>query len=158
LVGRLRSGGDPDAYATEDEVRELFAPYGAWAGLAATHALVAANGASYNPSPGRNSFVKARWPTSGAGVRPSSAIQVAYRSHAAVSSHPNGLLPFGKNTGRVAFTDAVCSPRSRSALASSSGSTPAFGSVFSAVCPSASACMKRRSIGPSLRTVSSRAT
>jgi DNA-3-methyladenine glycosylase II len=38
LVGRLRSGGDPRARASEHEVRELFAPYGEWAGLAATHA------------------------------------------------------------------------------------------------------------------------
>lgn len=39
LVGRLRSGGDPRARATEDEVRAFFAPYGDWAGLAAAYAL-----------------------------------------------------------------------------------------------------------------------
>ena len=39
LVGRLRSGGDPYARATEDEVVELFAPYAPWAGLAGMHAL-----------------------------------------------------------------------------------------------------------------------
>jgi 3-methyladenine DNA glycosylase/8-oxoguanine DNA glycosylase len=39
LVGRLRSGGDPWARATEEEVRELFAPYDGWAGLAGLHAL-----------------------------------------------------------------------------------------------------------------------
>lgn len=39
LVGRLRSGGDPRARATEDEVVELFAPYEQWAGLAGLHAL-----------------------------------------------------------------------------------------------------------------------
>jgi 3-methyladenine DNA glycosylase/8-oxoguanine DNA glycosylase len=39
LVGRLRSGGDPRARATEDEVRDFFAPYGEWAGLAAAYAL-----------------------------------------------------------------------------------------------------------------------
>jgi 3-methyladenine DNA glycosylase/8-oxoguanine DNA glycosylase len=39
FVGRLRSGGDPSARATEEEVRELFAPYGPWAGLAGVHAL-----------------------------------------------------------------------------------------------------------------------
>lgn len=39
LVGRLRSGGDPAARAEEDEVRELFAPYDGWAGLAGAHAL-----------------------------------------------------------------------------------------------------------------------
>ncbi|HTR72012.1 MAG TPA: hypothetical protein VMG80_00310 [Solirubrobacteraceae bacterium] len=38
LVGRLRSGGDPRARATEEQVRELFASYGDWAGLAAVHA------------------------------------------------------------------------------------------------------------------------
>jgi 3-methyladenine DNA glycosylase/8-oxoguanine DNA glycosylase len=39
LVGRLRTGGDPRARATEAEVSELFAPYGRWAGLAGLHAL-----------------------------------------------------------------------------------------------------------------------
>jgi len=39
LVGRLRSGGDPWARAQEDEVRDLFAPYGEWRGLAAAHAM-----------------------------------------------------------------------------------------------------------------------
>jgi 3-methyladenine DNA glycosylase/8-oxoguanine DNA glycosylase len=39
FVGRLQSGGDPWARATEDEVRELFAPYGPWAGMAGLHAL-----------------------------------------------------------------------------------------------------------------------
>jgi len=39
LVGRLRSGGDPRERATEDEVREFFAPYEGWAGLAGAHAL-----------------------------------------------------------------------------------------------------------------------
>jgi 3-methyladenine DNA glycosylase/8-oxoguanine DNA glycosylase len=39
LVGRLRSGGDPQARAQEDEVREFFAPYAPWAGLAAAYAL-----------------------------------------------------------------------------------------------------------------------
>jgi 3-methyladenine DNA glycosylase/8-oxoguanine DNA glycosylase len=39
LAGRLLSGGDPRAVAQELEVRELFAPYGEWAGLAATHML-----------------------------------------------------------------------------------------------------------------------
>jgi 3-methyladenine DNA glycosylase/8-oxoguanine DNA glycosylase len=37
LTGRILSGGDPRARAQEDEVRELFAPYGEWAGLAAVH-------------------------------------------------------------------------------------------------------------------------
>src|SRR5271165_1928641 len=39
LVGRLLSGGDPRARADEAQVRALFARYGEWAGLAATHLL-----------------------------------------------------------------------------------------------------------------------
>jgi 3-methyladenine DNA glycosylase/8-oxoguanine DNA glycosylase len=48
LVGRLRSGGDPSARATEDEVTGFFAPYAPWAGLAGLHALraVRSSGAS----------------------------------------------------------------------------------------------------------------
>lgn len=38
LTGRILSGGDPRARAGESHVRELFAPYGEWAGLAAAHA------------------------------------------------------------------------------------------------------------------------
>jgi 3-methyladenine DNA glycosylase/8-oxoguanine DNA glycosylase len=38
LAGRLLSGGDPRARASEREVRALFEPYGEWAGLAAVHA------------------------------------------------------------------------------------------------------------------------
>jgi 3-methyladenine DNA glycosylase/8-oxoguanine DNA glycosylase len=37
LVGRSLSGGDLHARANEFEVREFFAPYGEWAGLAAAH-------------------------------------------------------------------------------------------------------------------------
>lgn len=84
LVGRLRAAGDPHAYATEEEVRELFAPYGAWAGLAAAHALGVQTSAdqgaaspSPSPSPGRNSLVKAREPALADAIRPSSAIQLA---------------------------------------------------------------------------------
>jgi hypothetical protein len=40
-VGRLRSP-NPRARATEEEVRELFAPYAPWAGLAGLHALTGA--------------------------------------------------------------------------------------------------------------------
>jgi 3-methyladenine DNA glycosylase/8-oxoguanine DNA glycosylase len=39
LVGRLLSGGDPRAFAEEAQVREFFAPYGEWAGLAAAHMM-----------------------------------------------------------------------------------------------------------------------
>jgi 3-methyladenine DNA glycosylase/8-oxoguanine DNA glycosylase len=39
LVGRLLSRGDPRARADELQVREFFAPYGEWAGLAAAHVL-----------------------------------------------------------------------------------------------------------------------
>jgi 3-methyladenine DNA glycosylase/8-oxoguanine DNA glycosylase len=39
LAGRLLSGGDPYARAEEWQVREVFAPYGRWAGLAAVHTL-----------------------------------------------------------------------------------------------------------------------
>lgn len=39
LVGRLQSGGDPHARADEQQVRDFFARYGEWAGLAATHML-----------------------------------------------------------------------------------------------------------------------
>ncbi|MBV9605565.1 MAG: DNA-3-methyladenine glycosylase 2 family protein [Solirubrobacterales bacterium] len=46
LVGRLRSGGDPYARATEDEVMEHFAPYAPWAGLAGMHALRAGGSAA----------------------------------------------------------------------------------------------------------------
>jgi 3-methyladenine DNA glycosylase/8-oxoguanine DNA glycosylase len=42
LVGRVQRGGDPHARATEQQVRDLFAPYGEWAGLAAAYALRAA--------------------------------------------------------------------------------------------------------------------
>ena len=38
-VGRLLSGGDPRAVASESQVRELFAPYEEWAGMAAAHML-----------------------------------------------------------------------------------------------------------------------
>jgi 3-methyladenine DNA glycosylase/8-oxoguanine DNA glycosylase len=39
LVGRIRSGGDPWARASEDEVNEFFAPYEPWRGLAGIYAL-----------------------------------------------------------------------------------------------------------------------
>jgi 3-methyladenine DNA glycosylase/8-oxoguanine DNA glycosylase len=39
LVGRQLSGGDPHARAEEAQVREFFAPYEGWAGLAAMHMM-----------------------------------------------------------------------------------------------------------------------
>jgi 3-methyladenine DNA glycosylase/8-oxoguanine DNA glycosylase len=39
-VGRALSGGDPKAYATEDDVRSFFARYDPWAGLAGLHFLL----------------------------------------------------------------------------------------------------------------------
>jgi 3-methyladenine DNA glycosylase/8-oxoguanine DNA glycosylase len=39
LVGRLLSGGDPRARASEQEVEDFFAPYAPWAGLAGAYAL-----------------------------------------------------------------------------------------------------------------------
>jgi DNA-3-methyladenine glycosylase II/AraC family transcriptional regulator of adaptative response / DNA-3-methyladenine glycosylase II len=39
LVGRLRTGGDPWARASEQEVGEFFAPYAPWGGLAGAYAL-----------------------------------------------------------------------------------------------------------------------
>ena len=39
LVGRLLSGGDPWARATEAQVREVFARFGEWKGLAGVYAL-----------------------------------------------------------------------------------------------------------------------
>jgi len=39
LVGRLKSGGDPRARASEDEVARFFERYEPWAGLAGLHAL-----------------------------------------------------------------------------------------------------------------------
>ncbi len=39
LVGRALGGGDPRARAHEDQVREFFARYDGWAGLAAVHML-----------------------------------------------------------------------------------------------------------------------
>jgi len=41
LVGRALSGGDPRARAGEQQVRDYFAPYEGWAGLAAVHMLAA---------------------------------------------------------------------------------------------------------------------
>jgi len=46
LVGRLRRGGNPAARADEDEVRDFFAPYDRWAGLAGAHALGAGKAAA----------------------------------------------------------------------------------------------------------------
>jgi 3-methyladenine DNA glycosylase/8-oxoguanine DNA glycosylase len=41
FLGRLQSGGDPRARATEQEVADFFAPYAPYSGLAGLHALAA---------------------------------------------------------------------------------------------------------------------
>jgi 3-methyladenine DNA glycosylase/8-oxoguanine DNA glycosylase len=46
LVGRLLSGGDPWARAEEQQVRDFFARFGRWQGLAASYALRAAGSIS----------------------------------------------------------------------------------------------------------------
>ncbi len=48
LVGRMRHG-NPGARAEEDEVREIFAPYAPWGGLAARHALALAHPGAPSP-------------------------------------------------------------------------------------------------------------
>jgi 3-methyladenine DNA glycosylase/8-oxoguanine DNA glycosylase len=52
LVGRLRSGGDPRARASELEVERFFAPYAPWAGLAGAYALRAGTSSSTSVSHG----------------------------------------------------------------------------------------------------------
>jgi 3-methyladenine DNA glycosylase/8-oxoguanine DNA glycosylase len=42
LVGRLQTGGNPHARATEADVMAMFEPYAPWAGMAGTYALRAA--------------------------------------------------------------------------------------------------------------------
>jgi len=76
LVGRLATGS-PHARATEDEVRAFFAPYEEWGGLAAMHAGGAVRGREevYTPSPGRNSFVRARAASGGVRTSRLAAIQ-----------------------------------------------------------------------------------
>ena len=63
LVGRLTSGGDPWARATEQQVEEFFAPYAPWAGLAGAYALrskatssIVSVSQEATPSPARSSF------------------------------------------------------------------------------------------------------
>jgi 3-methyladenine DNA glycosylase/8-oxoguanine DNA glycosylase len=46
LVGRARSGGNPAARADEAEVREIFARFGEWKGLAGAHAMAGASPAA----------------------------------------------------------------------------------------------------------------
>jgi DNA-3-methyladenine glycosylase II len=78
LVGRLASGGNPHARATEEEVRAVFAPYEEWGGLAAMHAGGAARAREdvYTPWPGRNSFVRAAAASGGVRTSRLAAIQV----------------------------------------------------------------------------------
>ena len=86
LVGRITTG-HPKARATEEEVREFFAPYGEWKGLAGDvhrwprrpraarrqSCSSALRGSS--PSPGRNSFVSTRSAVCGCVSSSSSTIQ-----------------------------------------------------------------------------------
>ena len=87
LVGRITTG-HPKARATEEEVREFFAPYGEWKGLAGKYlrlrgrsrGLIAAQSCSSalrgsSPSPGRNSFVSTRSAVCGCVSSSSSTIQ-----------------------------------------------------------------------------------
>jgi 3-methyladenine DNA glycosylase/8-oxoguanine DNA glycosylase len=48
LVGRIRTG-NPHARAEEDEVREFFAPFGAWQGLAGEYLRLAAASGLLSP-------------------------------------------------------------------------------------------------------------
>ena len=50
LVGRLRSG-DPRARAEEADVRDFFAPYAPWSGLAAVYAMRLSASSLPSPSP-----------------------------------------------------------------------------------------------------------
>jgi 3-methyladenine DNA glycosylase/8-oxoguanine DNA glycosylase len=50
LVGRLQSGGDPHARATEEDVRAFFAGYAPWGGLAATYAISSPTAAAPHPA------------------------------------------------------------------------------------------------------------
>jgi 3-methyladenine DNA glycosylase/8-oxoguanine DNA glycosylase len=52
LVGRITTG-HPKARATEEEVREFYAPYGEWKGLAGMYTLVAASRGLLGVSPAR---------------------------------------------------------------------------------------------------------
>ncbi len=49
LVGRLLSGGDPKARASEEQVREFFARFGPWQALAGVYAYAAAGGGGKVP-------------------------------------------------------------------------------------------------------------
>jgi 3-methyladenine DNA glycosylase/8-oxoguanine DNA glycosylase len=50
LVGRLQSGGNPHARATEEDVRAFFAPYAPYGGLAATYAISSPRAAGPRPA------------------------------------------------------------------------------------------------------------
>jgi 3-methyladenine DNA glycosylase/8-oxoguanine DNA glycosylase len=78
LVGRLRSGGDPWARATEADVMELFAPYGDWKGLAGLHALRALSRPS-DAAPGSRR-AQPRTPSARRPHRPSRPPAAALRS------------------------------------------------------------------------------
>jgi DNA-3-methyladenine glycosylase II len=98
LVGRLRSGGDPWARATEDEVRALFARFDGWAGLAAAHAL------RRQPA-----MVSTTLPATRRSRSASSAVAVSVQS----ASTPRGTV------SRPSATNPASTPRSRSNVRSS---------------------------------------
>ena len=68
LVGRLLSGGDPRRRATEQQVRELFAPYGEWAGPGGgQHMLAPAEGLAGDALAGARRSTQQREGGAGAG-------------------------------------------------------------------------------------------
>lgn len=60
-VGRHLHGGDPHARVTEEQVRDFFAPYGEWQGLAGLHALATL---SRRPSGAGPRLAGTRWSAS----------------------------------------------------------------------------------------------
>ena len=65
LVARMRTG-DPHARATEDEVRDFFAPYAPWGGLAAVYAL-RSQAITAPPAPAGPRRARTRWSAPAAG-------------------------------------------------------------------------------------------
>ena len=143
IVGRLTTG-HPQARAEEAEVREFFAPYGEWKGLAGEYLATRWASGLVGVSPDRTRRDPAprpagtRWSARRAatGGRLSSPFSlhpapVGVPLRAGPASRTAGPRPAGKNTGSVAFTTASWRPRSRPLEAFSSASTPAAGSFSS---------------------------